>query len=122
MAELLIKPLENLTTQDRPGHVYMIQESTGTGKIPTDYYKIGSTNDPQKRISDLRTGNPRNLNYIAQYYVKDKIAAERNAQEKLKNYLVQDNPEGGKEWYKVLANQLESFKQGFKTAVDQYKN
>ena len=119
----IIKLLTKKLTRDRSGYVYMmIEESTTWMEIPMHYYKIGSTINPGKRLRDLQTGNPRKLNYVDNCVipVSDKIAAERRAQERLQEYLVEDYPKGGKEWYKVSASDFESFKYIYITAVEEY--
>ena len=88
---------------------------------PTGYYKIGSTTDPDQRIRNLRTGNPRNLNYICKIRVSNKTKAEQAAKKELKEYHVEDNPDGGTEWYEVRKSELKSFERKFKRAVDKYK-
>jgi hypothetical protein len=53
--------LNRATAADK--YIYLLQELCK--KAPTGFYKVGSTTDAEKRVSDLQTGNPRCLNLFA---------------------------------------------------------
>ena len=40
-------------------YIYVLREGTGTG-----YYKIGRSDDPERRRGELQTGNPRRLHFF----------------------------------------------------------
>lgn len=107
--------------RDKSGCVYIICESTREDEIPTNYYKIGNTEKPDIRIINLRTGNPRNLEYICKIKVSRKLSAEKEAHKKLEDYLVEDHPKGGKEWYYVTKGKFKSFRSAFKESVKDYE-
>ena len=74
-------------------YLYIIHEKG------THYYKIGISDDPDKRLADLQTGNPRELERISvmkfDQNVKD---VEGNLQQELKRY--RKGIKGGTEWFK----------------------
>lgn len=72
--------------------VYLMREQNMT------YYKVGRAKDPQKRLSDLQTGNPRKLILVCYVEVQDG-KKEKEVQEKLKEY--QANLGGGTEWFNL---------------------
>jgi hypothetical protein len=53
--------LNRATAADK--YIYLLQEVCKYA--PTGFYKVGSTTNIEKRVSDLQTGNPRCLNIFA---------------------------------------------------------
>ena len=100
-----------------PGYVYVIQESV-SGQA-TGYYKVGMSVDPNKRLSDLRTGNVRPLGFTRTVVVSDMRSAEAAAHKALKTYSV--NLGGGKEWFFANSSQESAFYHAFDNAVAPYK-
>jgi hypothetical protein len=54
------------------GYVYVI----GGGRWSMEYFKIGKATDPQRRIGELQTGNPSNLQLWVELPVVDMDHAE----------------------------------------------
>ena len=79
------------------GYVYILKERN------EDYYKIGSSTDPDTRVSKLQTGNPRKLEYIRIYKATDCKQAEDLAKNSVKP-TYNANLGGGKEWFDVAGN------------------
>jgi hypothetical protein len=77
------------------GYVYVLRETNG------DYYKIGSTIDPNKRLSKLQTGNPRPLEYVRAYTAADCLQAENLAYNSV-TPTYSANLGGGNEWFHVV--------------------
>lgn len=73
-------------------YIYVIREKY------TDYYKVGKTVNPSKRLGDLQTGNPRELIFKRIKKVEDK-KWEKYVQDNLKDYSVTQG--GGTEWFKI---------------------
>ena len=94
------------------GYVYLIEEDNpGAGAL---YFKIGKTVDPNKRISDLQTGNPRKLN-MRYWPVRDHTDCENKLKTALRNY--RSRLGGGTEWYTASANSARSLKAIFSRTV-----
>ena len=53
----------NRSTATADKYIYLLQELCK--RAPTGFYKVGSTTDAQKRVSDLQTGNPRPMKLLA---------------------------------------------------------
>ncbi len=56
------------------GSIYILKESSGGEK--TGFYKVGKANYPEKRKSNLQTGNPRKLSLQCEFKVDDITEAE----------------------------------------------
>ena len=97
-------------------YVYILEECKGDK--PTGYYKIGKTRNLEKRISDLQTGNPRKLRHKKSKAVTDSTATESKLLKHpdLSEYKAQH--EGGREWFKVKEEDLESFYNTFDEIVN----
>ena len=54
----------------KPGDVYLIREKPEETAVVV-HYKVGQSNDREKRKSDLQTGNPRNLDFSSQIEVNE---------------------------------------------------
>ena len=102
----------------RQGYIYVICESEN-GRA-TGFYKVGRTGDPNKRLSDLQTGNVRPLDFTRTVKVTDVYHAEAAAHNTLATYSVTTYG-GGTEWFRANAQQERSFYRSFDQAVARYK-
>ena len=84
----------------KPGHVYLIRDKPAI-MAEVVHYKVGQSNDREKRISDLQTGNPRKLEFSSEVAVNDMNKAERAAKAALGEYKCTLG--GGIEWFTVPA-------------------
>ena len=80
----------------KPGDVYLIREKPEKTAVVV-HYKVGQSNDREKRKSDLQTGNPRNLEFSSAFEVNDMNKAERAAKAALGEYKCTLG--GGIEWF-----------------------
>lgn len=74
----------------------------GTNRIkPPELIKVGETNNLVKRRSDLNTGNPFHLAYVAAWKVTDKKVGEAVAHSYMnaRNLSVKPYLDGGSEWF-----------------------
>jgi hypothetical protein len=117
MAESKPRIVPDGATNDE-GYVYCIAEYED-GK-ETGYFKIGTANDPEKRLRDLQTGNVRQLKSLNEYqaHVSQRLDAEREAHRALEEYKVDLG--GGKEWFKVPQGEQKKFYDLFCKAIEQY--
>ena len=97
-------------------YIYIIAEKTskvGAGGY-TGYYKVGRTDNLEKRLDALQTGNPRKLECVGFIQVESSQAntAEAAAHRAVRGQY-QSDENGGTEWFKIRAPQLNeaSFKQ-----------
>lgn len=99
------------------GFVYCIAEYED-GK-ETGYFKVGTANDPNKRLRDLQTGNIRQLKFWkdCKKKVLKQLDAEKAAHRALKEYAV--NLGGGTEWFMVPQNKRDEFYRLFCEAIKQ---
>ena len=92
-----------LTKQPRYffSYVYMIYKPAGTDP----YVKIGCTDNPIQRMSNLQQGNADELDYALIIKVPDekKFEAEKAAQEYFITQNLRTKPilKGGKEWFNI---------------------
>ena len=117
IAELTFEEFESWFPDDAlvevRGYVYLIEEDNlGAGATN---FKIGKTVDPNKRISDLQTGNPRRLN-MRYWSVKDHTDCENRLKYALRNY--RSTLGGGTEWYTASVNNARSLKAIFSRTVN----
>ena len=78
----------------KPEYVYLITEST------TKYFKVGQSGDPEKRLGELQTGNPRDLKLHFKKQVTDMAKAEDQLLQKLREKNSGFKPcGGGTEWF-----------------------
>lgn len=97
------------------GYVYCIAEYDES-KRQTGYFKIGTTANYRNRISDLKTGNVRELRWCGEpQYVEKRLDKEKAAHIALSTYAVDYG--GGKEWFKVAEHQRNSFYDTFRKAI-----
>ena len=85
-----------------PGYVYLIRETNPLADPQN--FKVGQTVNPNKRISDLQTGNPRPLSFWRCVQVNNMDVSERAAQGALHNYRCTLG--GGTEWFTAQTNQV----------------
>ena len=92
-----IAALPELETDDTdgpasgPGFVYRMAQSG------TNYFKVGRSVDPDKRLSSLQTGQPKKLIITKRVYVKNMLEAEKHILEKMEDNF--KKTPGGKEWF-----------------------
>ena len=100
--ELNVEDLDDIDgAANNDGYVYCIAESEH-GRL-TGYFKVGTTTQPNKRLSDLQTGNVRQLKYWVQpKYLSRRLDVERAAHTALSRYAVDLG--GGKEWFQASTN------------------
>ena len=82
------------------GYIYVLQEGGPSGQ--SGYYKLGSSGNLKKRLGDLQTGNPRHLEILDKWPVKDMTNAEAQARKAVEPYAATLG--GGREWYYVTTN------------------
>lgn len=80
---------------NRPGYVYIFYDQD-------ERFKVGSSCNPERRLKQLRTGNP-DLGYLEKFHVSKRIDAEKACHEKLANSLYP--AEGVQEWFHKLSKQ-----------------
>jgi len=84
------------------GYVYLFLETDSAG---LETYKIGITkNDPQKRIKQLQTGNPRKIDLLKSYSSENYLKVERWLHRK---YFVKT--EAKNEWRSLSNEEVFSF-------------
>ena len=80
----------------KDGFVYLIW--TGT-----NYFKIGRTNNPEKRMKAHRTSNNLIEGYTAIFYVEDMYMAETLLKRKFEKYMADS-----REWYELPIEELKT--------------
>ena len=96
--------LVHATCASRAGYVYILRERGN----PNNFFKVGgTTRSAQARIGDIQIGNPRTLEAVVQYGVRNCYAAETAVHTALRTnrnwqYV-------GHEWYSVQPNQFNAF-------------
>ena len=101
-----------------PGYVYIIAEKTGSGGF-TDYYKVGSTENLDERLSKLQIDNPNQLEYWEQVKVSNMQAAEVAAHNAVKRKYM-TNEQGRAEWYGVPPGYKDDFITRIRLSVRDY--
>ena len=98
-SEITVENLEEVDgASNDNGYIYCIVECEN-GQ-PTGYYKIGTASNPNKRISDLQTGNVRQLCYWGEpKFVHHRLDVESAVHSALSRYTA--NLGGGTEWFKA---------------------
>ena len=128
--EKITEGVESLTLQNLPikpaqaeeaaasghGHVYLIQEKNNT--LPDQNFKVGRTGSPSSRLSNLQTGNPRLLDYVCCPKVTNMRDAEDAALKALAVFPCTLG--GGKEWFTVSKNKINTLITTFNTSVSKY--
>ena len=82
--------------KNKEGYIYLIW--TGT-----DYFKIGRTNNPEKRLKAHRTSNHLVEGFTALFHVEDMYLAETLLKRRFEKYMT-DN----REWYELPITELET--------------
>ena len=96
-------------------YVYLIEEDNlGAGATN---FKIGRSDDPDTRRTNLQTGNPRRLTLVNYREVTDPVACEGILKNHLSGY--HSTLGGGTEWYTVRSDRTSSFKGFFTRTVNQ---
>lgn len=103
-----------------PGYVYLLSERTRrNGGQPTNYYKIGVSSKPDKRLADLQTGNPRPLVFQGEpTCVSRVISAERAVHKAVELYA--SSLGGGQEWFHVPERDWEKFWNSYQKELSEY--
>ena len=99
------------------GYVYLIKEDNQDSTAPKRF-KVGKTVNPDKRLSDLQTGNPQKLDMRPEE-VEDMNACEKELLNALKNYKCKLG--GGTEWFTAQPNQVGNLKANFTRIVRKYQ-
>lgn len=116
--EVQIQGKTKATTSEK---VYLLSEHNPDGS-KTGYYKIGkTTQDVNKRISDLQGGNPRKIKEVESHQVSDMSEAETRAHKAVKKWNTKATYGGGSEWFHVPQNEYDDFHNKFNNAVKNKK-
>ena len=99
------------------GYVYLIEEVNQDVRAPKRF-KVGKTVNPDKRLSDLQTGNPQKLDMRFDE-VKDMNACEKELLNALQNYKCKLG--GGTEWFTAQPNQVGNLKGNFTRIINKYQ-
>ena len=103
------------------GKVYLLSEHNPDSS-KTGYYKIGkTTQDVNKRISDLQGGNPRKIKEVESHQVSDMSEAETRAHHAVEKWNTKATYGGGSEWFLVPQNEYGDFYNKFNDAVKNKK-
>ena len=76
-------------------YIYIIRDI-----INKNFYKIGISKEPQKRIFNLQTGNPNKLKLIFELIVNKNINS-RDVEKVIHTYLKEQNMLISGEWFKI---------------------
>ena len=98
------------------GYVYLIEE--GNPYPDASYFKIGFSVNPNERLRNLQTGNPRKLTLVYFQRVRDHVACEGRLKNALRNY--ESTLGGGTEWYTASINNARYLKGIFTRTVNRY--
>ena len=118
---ILGKKIMKLTKQSTYdfSYIYMIYKRAQTDS----YVKIGCTENPKNRISQLQQGNAEELDYALVIKVPDgkKYEAEKVAQEFFLNENLNTKPylKGGSEWFDIGGIGIEGARQIIKKKLEQ---
>lgn len=85
-----------MNEKTKEGYIYLIW--TGT-----DHFKIGRTNNPEKRIKAHRTSNHLVEGFTALFYVEDMYLAETALKHRFRNYMTDK-----REWYELPIEELQN--------------
>jgi hypothetical protein len=75
-----------------PGEVYLIAQSG------SNFFKVGRSKNPDKRLSDLQTGQPQKLVMVEQKRVPNMLEVEQRLLTEMQANF--DPAPGGTEWFK----------------------
>ena len=115
MAETVIQAFQTFSVSDstKKGFVYLVvEENDPNGPLN---YKIGQSENPEKRLPALQTGNPRRLIFKWKCAVNDMSAAEKSAKQALVQYRCTLG--GGIEWYTAGPDKMVDLIEKFEDAV-----
>ena len=83
-----------------PGFIYIItMHGNAHGYNAPPFAKVGCTNNCQRRIQDLQSGNPYRLSCSSNWQVSSKLNAEAAAHTELNLRHLRVNMGGGREWF-----------------------
>ena len=105
--------------RNAPGFVYLLCERSSLEGESTGYYKIGVSCKPEKRLSDLQTGNPRPLHFQEKPTLVSKvISAEKSIHKAVSCYAASTG--GGQEWFCVPQHNWKEFWNCYQKAIEPY--
>lgn len=88
--------------EKKKNYIYLIQELDQFQR-PTEYYKVGRTNNKKNRMQELQTGNPRHLIMIHCTKNQVDLGKEKAVHQHLKRVpeirFCHETEGGGTEWY-----------------------
>ncbi|XP_043945797.1 uncharacterized protein LOC122816821 isoform X1 [Protopterus annectens] len=101
------------STSTNSGYVYLITEDMEDNlQQPPEYFKIGLTRFPHRRLTQLQKDNPRNLEYFKVFPVNKMSACESKVKQAFKERKARNG--GGDEWFvktKTFEDQLARFEE-----------
>ena len=104
----------------------MIQEyTTDIHSGPSGNYKLGFSATPDKRVSDLRGGNCRSLDFKHKSQVKSEKAArdaEAEMHSTLDKYRIKNRKLAGTEWFAVDQDHFAAFEHTYLDIANKYKS
>lgn len=80
--------------KNKEGYIYLIWTNT-------DYFKIGRTKNPEKRLKAHRTSNHLIEGFTALFYVEDMYIAETRLKHRFQDYMTDS-----REWYELPVEEL----------------
>ena len=88
---------------DKSGFIYLIKEEPNDVEGQANFinFKVGRTVNPEKRLTDLNTGNARQLLMYRPRHVTDAVEREREIHTALQQNNYGNQLGGGTEWYNV---------------------
>ena len=95
------------------GYIYIITQEGQSGE-PFTLCKVGRTNDLNRRLGQLQTGNPQLLDYYRTFSVRDMAEAEKMAHTAVSKYHTTG------EWFRVPKREMAAFVGEIASAVRSY--
>ena len=92
------------------------------GHSAPPFAKVGYTNDCDRRVGELQSGNPHELQCRYTWWVTNRHRAERKAHEALDERELRVNCGGGTEWFRVEndLDDIENFADIVRNAIEEY--
>jgi len=92
------------------------------GHSAPPFAKVGYTNDCDRRLGELQSGNPHELRCRYTFWVSNRHLAEQEAHEALDRKWLRVNCGGGTEWFTVTGglDQIDNFAEIVKGAIVEY--
>ena len=89
------------SSRSTPGYIYIITMDDCEGHSAPPFAKIGYTNDCDRRIGELQSGNPHELICRFTFWVSNRHRAEQEAHDALDEQGLRVYCGGGTEWFTV---------------------